>query len=48
VRSQGQGSAPVAKGGTPIHERLYEAHTAAFGQSLKPAETSDLASNPTP
>jgi len=25
----------------PIHERLYVAHTAAYGQSLKPAETSD-------
>ena len=25
----------------PIHERLYVAHTAAYGQSLKPPETSD-------
>ena len=32
----------------PIHERLYEAHTAAYGQSLKPAETSGPESNPTP
>jgi len=41
-----QGSAARSRGPAlgpkePIHERLYEAHTAAFGQSLKPAETSD-------
>ena len=31
----------AAKKEQPIHERLYVAHTAAYGQSLKPAETSD-------
>ena len=43
--ARGRAGAPkkeaAGKKEPPIHERLYVAHTAAYGQSLKPAETSD-------